>query len=68
VLYVCNVEEASAATGNAPVGPGGRDGGGAGGGAVVISARIEEEICQLPADEAAMFLEEMGLERRGSTG
>ncbi len=32
VLYVCNVEEASAATGQQPVGPRGGDGGGAGGG------------------------------------
>jgi ribosome-binding ATPase YchF (GTP1/OBG family) len=32
---------------------------------VVISARIEEEISQLDADEAAMFLTEMGLEEAG---
>jgi ribosome-binding ATPase YchF (GTP1/OBG family) len=32
---------------------------------VVISARIEEEISQLAADEAAMFLEEMGLHEAG---
>jgi hypothetical protein len=32
---------------------------------VVISARIEEEISQLPPDEAAMFLEEMGLHEPG---
>jgi hypothetical protein len=32
---------------------------------VVISARIEEEISQLDADEQAMFLEEMGLEEPG---
>ena len=32
---------------------------------VVISARIEEEISQLDADEAAMFLEEMGLHEAG---
>ena len=32
---------------------------------VVISARIEEEISQLEADEAAMFLEEMGLTEAG---
>ena len=35
---------------------------------VVISARIEEEISQLDADEAALFLEEMGLAEPGSTG
>ena len=32
---------------------------------VVISAQIEEEISQLDADEATMFLEEMGLEEAG---
>ena len=32
---------------------------------VVISARIEEEISQLDAEEAAMFLAEMGLEEPG---
>ena len=32
---------------------------------VVISARIEEEISQLAEDEAAMFLEEMGLHEAG---
>ncbi|MFN7053294.1 MAG: DUF933 domain-containing protein, partial [Gemmobacter sp.] len=36
-----------------------------GAGTVVISARIEEEISQLPEDEAAMFLGEMGLEEAG---
>lgn len=65
VLYVCNVEEASAATGNAfsdrVVALAAREGAAA----VVISARIEEEIAQLPADEATMFLEEMGLHEAG---
>jgi hypothetical protein len=32
---------------------------------VVISARIEEELAQLPEDEAAMFLDEMGLQEAG---
>ena len=32
---------------------------------VVISAAIEEEISQLPEDEATVFLEELGLERPG---
>jgi ribosome-binding ATPase YchF (GTP1/OBG family) len=32
---------------------------------VVISAKIEEEISQLADDEAAMFLEEMGLHEAG---
>ena len=65
VLYVCNVEESSAASGNsqsARVAEMAKD---QGAGTVVISARIEEEISQLPEDEAAMFLEEMGLTEAG---
>ncbi|CTQ32303.1 redox-regulated ATPase YchF [Jannaschia rubra] len=65
ILYVCNVDERSAASGNdfsAAV----ADMAAAQGAAyVVISAQIEEEIAQLPADEAAEFLEEMGLEEPG---
>jgi len=65
ILYVCNVEEASAAEGNewsAKVAGMAAEQGAA---HVVISARIEEEISQLEADEATMFLEEMGLEEAG---
>ena len=65
VLYVCNVEEACAANGNsqsARVADMARAQGAA---SVVISARIEEEISQLAPDEAAMFLEEMGLHEAG---
>ena len=65
VLYVCNVEEACAASGNsqsARVADMARAQGAA---SVVISARIEEEISQLAADEALMFLEEMGLHEAG---
>ena len=36
-----------------------------GAGAVVISAQIEEEISHLELEEAAMFLDEMGLEEAG---
>jgi hypothetical protein len=36
-----------------------------GAGTVVISARIEEELAQLDAEEAEMFLAEMGLEEPG---
>jgi ribosome-binding ATPase len=36
-----------------------------GAGSVVISAKIEEEISQLSEEEAAMFLEEMGLHEAG---
>ena len=65
ILYVCNVDEASAASGNefsAKVADMAADQGAA---HVMISAQIEEEISQLDTDEAAMFLEEMGLEEAG---
>jgi GTP-binding protein YchF len=65
ILYVCNVEEASAATGNAQSDKVAEMAAAQGAAHVVISARIEEEIAQLDADEAAMFLEEMGLEEAG---
>jgi len=65
VLYVCNVEEAAAATGNAQSARVAEMAARQGAGTVVISARIEEELAQLPADEAAMFLREMGLEEAG---
>jgi ribosome-binding ATPase len=65
ILYVCNVEETSAATGNAQSARVAEMAAAQGAAHVVISARIEEEIAQLDADEAAMFLEEMGLEEAG---
>ncbi|MCR9150283.1 MAG: redox-regulated ATPase YchF [Rhodobacteraceae bacterium] len=65
VLYVCNVEESSAATGNALSARVAEQAAAEGAASVVISARIEEEIAQLPADEAAEFLAEMGLEEPG---
>ena len=65
VLYVCNVEEASAATGNALSARVAEQAAAEGAASVVISARIEEEIAQLPADEAAEFLAAMGLEEPG---
>jgi GTP-binding protein YchF len=65
VLYVCNVEEASAASGNSQSDRVAAMAAAEGAASVVISARIEEEISQLDADEAAMFLTEMGLEEAG---
>ena len=65
VLYVCNVEEAASATGNAQSERVRAMAEAEGNSAVVISARIEEEISQLDAEEAAMFLEEMGLAEAG---
>ena len=65
VLYVCNVEEACAAHGNSQSARVAVLAASQGAAMVVISARIEEEISQLADDEAAMFLEEMGLHEAG---
>ncbi len=65
VLYVCNVEESAAANGNSQSARVAEMAKAQGAASVVISARIEEEISQLPAEEAAMFLEEMGLHEAG---
>jgi hypothetical protein len=65
VLYVCNVEEGSAATGNkfsASVEDMAKR---QGAGAVVISARIEEEVAQLPATEREEFLQSLSLDEPG---
>ncbi|GAB4387528.1 redox-regulated ATPase YchF [Albidovulum sp.] len=65
VLYVCNVEEAAAATGNALSAKVAELARAQGAGHVVISARIEEELAQMAPEEAAMFLAEMGLAEAG---
>ncbi|MCP1168663.1 redox-regulated ATPase YchF [Limimaricola litoreus] len=65
VLYVCNVEEASAASGNEHSAKVAEMAAAEGNAHVVISAQIEEEISQLDADEAEMFLSEMGLDEAG---
>ncbi len=65
VLYVCNVEEDSAGSGNSQSARVAEMAAAQGNSHVVISARIEEEISQLEPDEAEMFLEEMGLEEPG---
>ncbi len=65
VLFVCNVEEASAGTGNAQTQRVEAMAKAQGAGIVVISARIEEELAQLPEAEAAEFLEAMGLHEAG---
>jgi GTP-binding protein YchF len=65
VLYVCNVEEASAATGNdfsRKVEEHARQEGAA---AVVISAKIESEIAVLPPAERADYLAAVGLAEPG---
>ncbi|MDO5622045.1 MAG: redox-regulated ATPase YchF [Paracoccus sp. (in: a-proteobacteria)] len=65
VLYVCNVPEDEAGQGNALSAKVAEMAAAQGAGHVVISAKIEEEISQLPEDEAEMFLGEMGLEEAG---
>lgn len=65
ILYVCNVEEASAAQGNAQSARVAEMAAAQGAAHVVISAQIEEEIAQLDPEEAALFLSEMGLEEPG---
>lgn len=65
VLYVCNVEESSAASGNSLSAKVAQMAAAQGAASVVISARIEEEISQLDAEEAEMFLSELGLEEAG---
>ena len=65
VLYVCNVEEASAAEGNSLSTRVAEMAASQGAGTVVISARIEEELAQLPQEDAGIFLEEMGLHEPG---
>ncbi|WP_370402083.1 redox-regulated ATPase YchF [Sulfitobacter sp. JB4-11] len=65
VLYVCNVGEAEAAEGNAFSAKVADMAAAQGNAHVIISAQIEEEISQLEADEAQMFLSEMGLDEPG---
>jgi GTP-binding protein YchF len=65
LLYACNVEEASAATGNAfsrKVEARAKEEGAM---SVVISAKIESEIATLPPDERADYLAAVGLNETG---
>jgi len=65
VLYVCNVAEADAATGNPQSERVADLAEREGAGCVVISARIEEELAQLPLAEGREYLEAMGLTEPG---
>ena len=66
VLYVCNVDEAAAATGNAYVEAVRSAVAGEQAQILVISAKIESEIAELEdPEERAMFLEEIGLKESG---
>jgi GTP-binding protein YchF len=65
VLYVCNVEEASAATGNAHSARVAGMAKAQGAGAVVISAAIEAEIVSMPPEDRPEYLEALGLAETG---
>jgi len=65
VLYVCNVEEAAAAEGNAFSARVAARAKEEDAGCVVISAKIESEIAVLPAEERAEYLDAVGLKEPG---
>jgi GTP-binding protein YchF len=65
VLYVCNVEEASAATGNAYSERVAALAKAEGAACVVVSAAIEAEVSTLPEADRAEFLEGLGLSDSG---
>ena len=66
VLYVCNVEEASAATGNAFSRKVEARAKAEGAAVVVISAKIESEIAVLSRGERSEYLAAVGLDEAGS--
>jgi GTP-binding protein YchF len=61
VLYVCNVEEASAATGNAHSARVAERAAAEGARVVIVSAAIEAEVAQLAEADRGEFLEGLGL-------
>lgn len=65
VLYVCNVEEGSAATGNAHSARVEARAKAEGAQSVIVSAAIEAEISQMPQADRADFLASLGLEDSG---
>jgi GTP-binding protein YchF len=65
VLYVCNVEEASAAIGNAHSARVAERAAAEGASMVVVSAAIEAEVSQLPEADRKEFLEGLGLTDSG---
>jgi hypothetical protein len=64
-LYVCNVDEAAAATGNAFTEAVAARAAADGARVVVISAQIEAELAALAEDERRAYLESLGLEETG---
>ncbi len=66
VLFVCNVDEASAATGNALSGRVAERAAVDGANVVVVSARIEAELAEIAdPEERAAFLQDLGLGESG---
>jgi GTP-binding protein YchF len=65
VLYVCNVEETSAAEGNSFTARVAERAKAEGAVAVVVSAKIESEIAVLPREEQKDYLEAVGLDEPG---
>ena len=65
VLYVCNVAEEDAATGNAHTQAVAKLAADQGAESIVISAAIEAEVAQLPDEESREFLSALGLEEAG---
>jgi GTP-binding protein YchF len=65
VLYVCNVDEASAATGNVHSARVEALAKAEGAGCIVISAKIEAELAELPTGERQAYLVELGLSEPG---
>ncbi len=65
VLYVCNVEEASAANGNEFSARVFEKAKAEGAEAVVVSAAIEAEIATMPPEDRAEFLSDLGLTETG---
>ena len=65
VLYVCNVDEGDAATGNALSARVFEKAKAEGAEAVVVSAAIEAEIATMPVEDRGEFLAELGLKETG---
>jgi len=65
VLYVCNVAESEAATGNAHSARVAARAKAEGARYVIVSAAIEAEVAQLPAEDQSDYLSSLGLEETG---
>lgn len=65
VIYCANIDEKSIGTGNDYVRTLERIAASENSGCITVCAKVEEEISQLPVDERAVFLEELGLHESG---